>query len=371
MSKKKVLFIAPRFHTNQFYLVKKLLEKEVEVNFLSVYVGGSENHKYVKPILSRPSALIRWFIKNKDPKYASGREVLRKYSITSFRQCFNVYKELSPDIIIVRNLRYFISMQHFFIGILLGKKVFLYTLNNYKQHISKRRKLFYRSLSIFGVKHYTPVLGDVNAPSIPNTYYIPFVMEKMVDNETVIFKNKNDGIQIMTIGKMNDQKKIKELVDSLFRINFFDKKNNTLTIVSECIGEQHEKYLESVKKSILKNESQVKFHLNIAHSKVFELLKKSDLFVLASHKELAGTCIHEAMACGLAVVTSNSNGTQCYIENGVNGYVFRFSKDFEDLDEVLIKLMDKNILLNYGLASLKRIDQYHGIDNFYNNVIEK
>ena len=371
MSKKKVLFVVPRFHTNQFYLAKHLLEKEVEVNYLSVYVGGSENHKYLKPILSKPSTLINWFIKNKDPKYADGRTVLRKYSITSFRQCFKLYKDLKPDIIIVRNLRHFISMQHFFIGVLLRKKIFLFTLNHYHEQISFKRKLFYRSLKLFGAKHYTPVLGDITKPKIPNTLYIPFVMEKMVDNETVISKNKNAGVQIMTIGKMNDQKKIKELVETLFRLDFFDNKNNSLTIVSECIGKQHYAYLESIKKSILKNESQVKFHLNIAHSKVFELLKKSDLFVLASHKELAGTCIHEAMACGLAVVTSNSNGTQCYIENGVNGYVFRFSKDFEDLDEVLIKLMDKNILLNYGLASLKRIDQYHGIDNFYNNVIEK
>lgn len=370
MSRKKVLFVVPRFHTNQFYLAKQLLEKEIEVNYLSVYIGTSESHKYLKPILSKPSKLIKWFLKNKNSKFADDRETLRKYTITSIAQCIKIYKELNPDIVIVRNLRLFISIQHFFIGVILRKKVFLYTQNYYRQQISKRRKLFYRSLSIFGVKHYTPVLGDVNAPIIPNTFYIPFVMEKMVHEKTVSSKDQNTGIQIITIGKMQERKNLKELVDSLFRINFFDKKSNTLTVVSECIGEQHMKYLESIKKSILKNESQIKFHLNIEHDKVFELLKKSDLFVLPSHNEPAGTSINEAMACGLAVVCSNSNGTQCYIENGVNGFVFKYSQDFEDLDVVLKKILDKNTLVNYGLESLKRIEQYHGIENFYNNVIE-
>lgn len=370
MPKKRVLFVVPRFHTNQFYLAKQLLENEVEVNYLSVYIGGSENHKYLKPILSKPSILIKWLLKNKNPKYADDREILRKYTITSFVQCFKIYKELKPDIVIVRNLRHFISMQHFLIGFLLRKKIFLYTLNSSREKISFKRRLFYRSLKFFGAKHYTPVLGDSSKPRIPNTLYIPFVMEKMVDRETVDSKRQNSGIQIMTIGKMQKRKNLKELVESLFRINFFDKRNNSLIIVSECIGEQHLNYFESIKKSIPKNASQIKFHLNIAHDKVFELLKQSDLFVLPSHKEPAGTSIHEAMACGLAVVSSNSNGTQYYIENGGNGYVFKYSEDFTDLDAVLKKVLDKNTLVNYGLESLKRIEQYHGIENFYENVIE-
>ena len=155
-----------------------------------------------------------------------------------------------------------------------------------------------------------------------------------------------------------------------FRINFFNTKNNTLIIVSECIGVQQERYLESIKKSIQRNEDQIIFYLNVNHEKVFKLLKKSDLFVLPSHDEPAAFSILEAMACGLSVICSDRNGTQCYIENEVNGAVFNYSKDFEDLDAVLKKILDKNTLAKYGLASLKRIEQYHGIENFYNHVIE-
>ena len=370
MHNKKVLFIAPRFHTNQFFLTKQLLEKKIEVNFLSVYIGSSENHNYLKPLLSKPSVATKWFLKNKNTRNADNREALRKYHITSLTQCFKIYKKLSPDIVIIRNLRFFISIQHFIIGIILRKKIYLYTQNMYHQKIGYKRKLFFHMLKTLGIKHFTPVLGDVSEPIIPNTLYIPFVMEKMVDRKTVSKKNQNTGIQIITIGKMQERKNLRELVDSLSRINFFNAKNNTLIIVSECIGQEHIKYMESIKKSILMYESQIVFHLNIDHEKVFDLLKESDLFVLPSHDEPAAFSILEAMACGLAVVSSDKNGTKCYIENGINGCVFKYSENFKDLDIVLRKILDKNRLISYGLASLKRIEQHHGINNFYNNLIK-
>ena len=370
MPDKKILFVAPRFHTNQFFLTKQLLDKKVEVNFLSIYIGGSENHKFLKPILSIPSTLVKWLLKKRNSKNAVDRETLSKFHITSFAQCYEIYKKINPDIIIIRNLRPFISIQHFLIGIVLRKKVYLYTQNNYRQKLDFKRKLFYRSLKIFGVKHFTPVLGDSAQPIIPNTIYIPFVVDKMVDKEKVNAKNQYAGIQVMTIGKMQDRKNLRELVDSLIRINFFNSINNKLVIASECIGEQHYNYLLSIKESIKQHESQVEFFLNVNHDKIFKLLETSDLFVLPSHDEPAAFSVLEAMACGVAVVCSNKNGTKCYIQNDVNGYVFKYTKDFAHLDVVLRKILEKNRLVAYGLANLECINQHHTIDSFYRNVIE-
>ena len=63
MPNKRVLFVAPRFHTNQYILIKNLINYDIEVNFLSVYIGGSENHKYLTPILSKPSWIVKWYLK--------------------------------------------------------------------------------------------------------------------------------------------------------------------------------------------------------------------------------------------------------------------------------------------------------------------
>lgn len=369
MKNKKVLFIAPRFHTNQFFLTKQLIEKNVDVNFLSIYIGASENHEYLEPIVSKPSRLINWFLKNKNGENEADRKSMRLYHITSFFQCISIYKNLKPDIVIIRDVRWFISKQHFIISILLRKRIFLYSLTSYRQKIDFKRKLFYGALKLFGIKHYTPVKGYEYNPTLPNTLYIPFIMEKIADKELVTDRLGNDGIRIITIGKMQKRKNIKELVESLFRIGFFNKKNNTLSIVSECIEEKQFEILNSIKAIIKSNETQIVFHMNVAHDKVPQLLKDSDLFVLPSHNEPAGTSIHEAMACGLAVVCSNSNGTQWYVENGVNGYVFNYSEDFVDLDAVLLKLLDKKLLVEYGLASLRLIEQNHGIEKFYNHII--
>ncbi len=363
---KKVLFIAPRFHTNQFFLTKNLLKRKVQITFLSIYQGGSENHKYLKPIFSKPSMLVNWFMKNKkDAKIPKNRYFLRKYHLTSFRQCKRIYKEFNPDILIIRNLRLLISIQHLIIGLILRKKIFIYSLNNYRQNISFSRKSVANALKLFGVKHFTPVLGDVSKPIMPNTYYIPMVMDKLVDKETILVKKQNPGIQIVTVGKMVERKKLRELVESLNRIKFFDKKDNKLVIISECIGNQQQRYMDTIPK----NQNQIIFHLNIKHQRVFELYKNSDLFVLPSFNEPAGTSLVEGIASGLAVICSDTNGTKGYIEEGVNGHIFKSTNDFYDLDNVLLKIMDKNLLIQFGLESLRIIEKNHSIDKFYDLVL--
>ena len=50
---KNILLIAPRFHTNQYYMTKHLLKKN-NVFFISLYKGNVEDHTFVKPqILSQ------------------------------------------------------------------------------------------------------------------------------------------------------------------------------------------------------------------------------------------------------------------------------------------------------------------------------
>ncbi|MCK0147052.1 glycosyltransferase family 4 protein [Arenibacter sp. F26102] len=342
------------------------MKKKIAVAFLSIYQGGSENHKYLKPIFSKPSILVNWFIKNKkDAKIPKNRYFLRKYHLSSFRQCKRIYNEFNPDIVIIRNLRLLISIQHLIIGLILRKKIFIYSLNNYRQNIGFSRKLVANTLKLFGVKHYTPVFGDVSKPVMPNTYYIPMVMDKLVVKESILSKIYNPGIQIATVGKMVERKKLRELVESLIRIKFFDNRENKLIIISECIGEKHEQYLDTIPKK----ENQIIFHLNIKHEIVFKLYESSDLFILPSFNEPAGTSLVEALASGLAVVCSDTNGTKGYIDEGINGHVFKSTEDFYDLDMVLSKIMDKNLLINYGMESLRIIEENHSIDKFYDLVI--
>ena len=370
MSNKKVLFVAPRFHTNQFFLTKNLIEKDVIVNFLAVYLGGSENHKYLTPILSKPSFLIKWFLKNRSAKDTKGRKYLRLYHITSFSQCIKLYKDLKPDIIIIRNMRFFISIQHLIIGLLLRKKVYLYTLFGLRQKISYSRRLFYNFMKLLGVKHYTSVIGDETQPILPNTIYIPMIFEKLVTDESIKEKIKNKGIQIITVGKMQKRKNLKQLIESLYRIDFFEDINNVLIIVSECISDENREILNDIKKTITKNHSQIKLMLNVEHQNVFKLLQRADLFVMPSHNEPAGTSMVEAMACGLPVICSNSNGAKCYIEDNMNGFIYEHSENLDNLDPVLKGVLKKNKLIKFGLESLNIIEKNHSIQYYYDKIIK-
>ncbi|MEA1787722.1 glycosyltransferase family 4 protein [Arenibacter sp. GZD96] len=369
MHNKKVLFIAPRFHTNQFFLTKQLLEKGVEVHFLSIYLGGSENHNYIIPIVSRPSIFIKGLLKKYTASNNHGRSILRKYHITSFRHCIEIYKKLKPEIVIIRNINNLFSLQHFIVALLFRKKIFLYTQHNYRGYLGVKRNFFLKFLKFLGIHHFTPVLGEPNQPYAPNTSYIPFVIDKMNTKKGVLLRMQQPGIKVITIGKMVERKKIKELIQILKEIPQFNISENEILVVSECISKDNFAYYENLKKEITKEGVLVKFYLNIPHQEVLSLLKASDLFILPSYDEQAAFSILEAMACGVGVICSDQNGTKCYIQEGVNGAVFTYSENLDHLKEILKSLLDKKTLVDYGMESLNQIEAHHGIENFYKTII--
>jgi hypothetical protein len=53
----KLLFVAPRYHTNQVQLIKKLLEKNHDISFHVACIGHTEDHSLVKPVQFKQSKL--------------------------------------------------------------------------------------------------------------------------------------------------------------------------------------------------------------------------------------------------------------------------------------------------------------------------
>ncbi len=370
MTNRKVLFIAPRFHTNQFFLTKQLLEKGVEVNFLSLYHGGSENHEYITPILAKPSLLVKRLLKKYNVNNSHGRRFIVKYHITSIRQCLQLYIRLKPEIVIIRNLSFIYNIQHLILALFFRKRIFLYTQNNYRNKAFPKRVRSLKLLKFLGIHHFTPVYGDSTHPVTPNSTYIPFVIEKMNTAENVILRLKRKGIRVITIGKMVERKKIKELLQVLKRIHKFNIPENEILVVSECLSKENFAYYETLKKEISEKGVSVQFYLNIPHQEVLSLLKTSDLFILPSLREPAAFSILEAMACGVATICSNENGTKSYIAHGKNGAIFTYSENFDHLEEILEEVLDKSTLVAYGLESLHRVEAHHGIELFYKTVIQ-
>jgi glycosyltransferase involved in cell wall biosynthesis len=165
------------------------------------------------------------------------------------------------------------------------------------------------------------------------------------------------------------RKNLPELISSLYRIDFFSDPNNRLIMISECISDSNFAFYEKIKQTITKHEDQIHVLLNVPHQEVFEIMKESDIFVMPAINEPAGTSMVEAMACGLGVICSDSNGAKYYIDEGQNGHVFEFTEDLENLDSAILQVMDKELLVRYGKKSLEIIETKHNVERFIELVV--
>ncbi len=78
----------------------------------------------------------------------------------------------------------------------------------------------------------------------------------------------------------------------------------------------------------------------------------------------------EAMINKLPVIVSDSCGTKCYIQHGINGYIFK-NKNSDDLEEK-IKLIidDKNRLVEMGMKSYKIAKTNHSLQVYSKRMKE-
>lgn len=67
----------------------------------------------------------------------------------------------------------------------------------------------------------------------------------------------------------------------------------------------------------------IRFHGNILHAQVREMLLQDNVFVFPSLSEgLSLSCL-EAMSCGLPIICSVNSGANDFVQNGYNGFVIR------------------------------------------------
>jgi UDP-glucose:(heptosyl)LPS alpha-1,3-glucosyltransferase len=84
----------------------------------------------------------------------------------------------------------------------------------------------------------------------------------------------------------------------------------------------------------------------------------SDIFVLPSRYEpFANVCL-EAMACGLAVITTKNNGASELISTGENGFILDDWKDVDGLAKIIAKLIQDNVFREMGYNAAKKAKNF-------------
>lgn len=372
----RILYVAPRYHTNQVPVMKGWICNGHQVMFISQFAGTSEDYTVINPVLLGYSRLFeiyasiyRFLLCRKEKSNTKEYNFRTKMGFPPFGKAKNYIQEFRPDLVIVRERSVYNVP---FVQVCKKKKIpcILYNQSPLWDRKSrdngwKRRFL----LSFLPEGRITPVLGreEQGKVKMPGTYYVPFIIEPCVaPEEKKIFLN--DRINLLCVARYEERKNLFLLADVFNDLHH--KYNIHLTIIGEALDKGQIEYYRKLEQSVKENhlEDHIVLLQNLHRDQVFEAYRKSDLFILPSTRERASVSQLEAMSCSLPVICSDTNGSACYVENGKNGYLFR-DNDRQDLTDKIEKIIsDKSKLLKMGQKSYELVVTKYQFATYYEKL---
>ena len=339
------LFTAPRYHTNQHFAVKALLDAGHEVSFLALGREHSEVYDALHPTILGESKVLRK-IRMRVPPLLGFWTLMRK---------------LKPNAVIVRNPNSAYGLLSVVVARAVGANVIFYSQTPMHRRL-RWWKVLMRSFPawVARAKWITPLLGspDLYSPTFDALRYVPFVMEPQTAPDQ---KRWFQGgvVNVLSVSMFIGRKNHRLFLRAVARLS--ERYAIQATIVGECTTtEQQREFaeLEEFHKSLGLGDK-VHFKTNLSYWDVQREYAKHDLFVLPSRDEPAAVSPLEAMAHSLPVICSDSNGTHCYIHSGENGYVFR-TDDVHNLEECMERIIsDRSRLVEMGAMSYELVVSEH------------
>lgn len=369
----KVMYIAPRFHTNQSDVVKGWLKSGNEVIFISYYTSIIEDYSELKPIVLGFSPLYNIFDKfyvkilHRNDVNANGFKI--KHGFPPIKKLRRIIREWKPDIIILRDRTLYTIA-----GYLLGKrnsKCILYDQNPMWDDPPKKdwmHKIVYRITPEYRM---TPVMGKETAGKMisDHSYFLPFVVEPKIapQNKKYFYK---DRINVLCVGVYTPRKHHMMLIDAMHEITQILPDRVHLTIIGEATEKMQKEHLQRVKEHIRENGygGLVTLMTNIPKAQMEKYFAGADVFVLPSTAEWASISQMEAMSYSVPVICSDTNGTACYVINDENGYQFQDCSQ-EDLKKKLLMLLDsREKIVKMGKKAYQSIVDNNSFQKYYEGI---
>jgi glycosyltransferase involved in cell wall biosynthesis len=370
----KVLYIAPRYHTNQKAIIKGWIDNGDEVKFISYYSSRIENYSDIEPVVLGFSwwyNIFDWLyvniIKRKD-LYAVNFKL--NHGIPPYWRLKKEILEFSPDLVIIRErtvysmIAYAICKSHNIFSILYNQSPYW----DVSSKPDKKHQYVYRHTPQIRI---TPVLGDMGNGKLigKKSYYVPFVVEPVVAAETRGYF-KNGAINILCIGKYEPRKNHIMLMKIVKELREESGEDIRLTIIGEMSNKKQADFFGRVNSFYHENklESFVQLITNVDNEKINDYYLSNDLFVIPSTNEPASVSQLEAMACAEPVICSDTNGTACYVENGKNGYTFKNCNENDLKNKIMLIIKDKNIIIEMGRNAYKDVCVKYTFRNYYDSI---
>lgn len=159
-------------------------------------------------------------------------------------------------------------------------------------------------------------------------------------------------IKVVTCAKLTKQKQIDKLIYAIKDLPDFE-----LNIIGD--GPQ----IESLKKIEAQN---VKFLGHLPKEKVFQEMRKNDIFILTSIKETFGMVYLEAMASGCITVCTKNDGIDGIIKDEENGFLCESNVD--DIKKVLLKIKNFENINKVIKNSVETVKEY-SLENCAQNYL--
>lgn len=369
----RIMYIAPRFHTNQAAAIKGWMDRGDEVIFVSYYTAIIEDYSDLKPVVLGFSFWYRIIDKiyvdilHRNEVNANGFKINHGFPpIFKLRKVIQSWK---PDIIILRDRTLYTIA-----GYLLGRKKSKCILYNQSPmwDAPPKKDLAHKVVYKLTPKYrMTPVMGKQSENKIINdhSYFLPFVVEPQTTPQEKIYF-KDNRINLLCIGVFEPRKHHMMLMDVVKEIVQTISDEIHLTIIGEATEQVQIDFLQTVKNHVKEHhyEELVTIRTNIPKKQMGQYFKEADVFIIPSTREMASISQLEAMSYSIPAICSDSNGSACYIVNGENGYQFQ-DCNREDLKNKLLTMLEsREKIIKMGANAYQSIVENNSFQKYYDGI---
>jgi glycosyltransferase involved in cell wall biosynthesis len=360
----KILFVAPRFHTNQVQLIKKLHEKKHEVVFHVACVGATEDHSLLIPLQYKQSKLSVFI------EMILGKGgVNKRYYFPQLISYWRYFRQLKPEIVVIRDPYKLFSLTAALYALLNKAKIVFYTQEDIYRSKTWRTLLKHKlTIRFFKAAWMTPIKNSQlpeNNAALKYMYYVPLpVMVAPEDKEGE--DRTGEFPKILMVGKYHQERKKHLLfLQALGRLK--NRYRFTATIVGECVTKEQRLKFEVITEEANKLElaGLIEFKQNVPYNSMAALYASHNIFVLPAINEQYGVSVNEALGYGLPVICTDTCGAKFNITDGHNGFVIK-SDSLDELTASLEKLIsDHQKLYQMRQQSLQYARENLSADVFY------
>ena len=369
----KFLYVAPRYHTNQMDIMKGLVQNGHEVRFISHYAALIEDYSCVTPVVLGYSALYRLIdflyvkvIHRKDPTAIVFKI---QHGFPPMRKLKRLICEFAPDLVILRE-RSVYSMAAYRICKKKGYPCILYNQNPLWSEPPKTDFAHRMVAKMTPALRMTPVMGEKKPGTVvrKNDYFVPFVVNPQREPKQRTYF-AGGRIHILCIGKYEIRKHHLMLLQAAEQLK--DKYEMHVTLVGEATNHFQKAYCEQVRGYVTEHhlEDMVTVKTNVARRDMEREYLAADLYVIPSTLEMASVSQLEAMSYSLPVIVSDTNGTACYVEDGVTGFWFKDCDGDDFKDKLDRMLSDRERMKEMGAAGYRALLEKYNYECYFETIM--